>query len=147
VAVKRVAGYADETSMPAVDDGAEERVLIRVVAADPRSDWIHGYSAGLVSLTHRRLAFAPSGGGRSADHRQWEVAVDDVERISVSSVPIWICGLVRIWVPGLRVVVRTGGGRTLIVGRARARKLVKEFEVISKAKRRSHQRTDSTTAP
>ncbi|HEX3980415.1 MAG TPA: hypothetical protein VHW93_04290, partial [Acidimicrobiales bacterium] len=110
--------------MRAVDDGAEERVLVRVVAADPRSDWIHGYSAGLVSLTHRRLAFVPSGERRSAHHRQWDVAVDDVERISVTSVPFWICGLVRIWVPGIRVVVRTGGGRTLIVGRARAQKLV-----------------------
>jgi hypothetical protein len=130
--------------MPALDEDAEDRVLIRALAADPRSDWIHGYSAGHVSLTGRRLAFVPSGAGRSADRRQWEVAVDDVERISTSSVPIWICGLVRIWVPGIRVVLRTGGGRTLIVGRARARILVTEFEVISRANRRSRPRTDST---
>jgi hypothetical protein len=119
-------------------------VLVRVLAADPRSDWIHGYSAGLVSLTDRHLAFVPSVAVASADHGPWEVAVDDVERISTSSVPIWICGLVRIWVPGIRVVVRSGGGRTLIVGRARARQLVAEFEVISRAKRRSDQRTGST---
>lgn len=142
--VKGVAGRADETSMPARDGGAEDRVLVRVLAADPRSDWIHGYSAGLVSLTDRQLAFVPSVAVASTDHGPWEVAVDDVERISTSSVPIWICGLVRIWVPGIRVVVRSGGGRTLIVGRTRARQLVAEFEVISRAKRRSDQRTGST---
>jgi hypothetical protein len=131
--------------MAARDLGAEERVLLRALAADPRSDWIHGYSAGHVLLTDRRLLFVPFGASGSADGRRWEVALEGVERMAATSVPLWVFGLVRIWVPGIRVVVRTGGGRTLIVGRAPARKWVESFDRIRRARRRTLQRTDSAT--
>jgi hypothetical protein len=130
--------------MAALDPGADEHVLLRAVAADPRSDWIHGYSAGHVSLTDRRLHFVPFGASGSVDRRRWEVALDDVERMATTSVPLWVFGLVRIWVPGIRVVVRTGGGRTLIVGRARARTWVEDFDGIARARRRSGRRTNSS---
>jgi hypothetical protein len=130
--------------MAALDPGAEECVVMRAMAADPRSDWIHGYAAGYVSLTDQRLYFLPFGGSGSGDRRWWEVALDDTERIAVTSVPLWAFGLVRIWVPGIRIVARTGGGRTLIVGRARALTLVERFDGMARARRRSWQRTNSS---
>lgn len=122
---------------------AEERMIVRMTAADPRSEWSHGLSAGLVSLTDRQIVFRPFAARDGADRRRWELSLDDVDRITTTPVPIWLFGVVRIWLSGVRVATTAGRGKTFILRSAQASEFVAAFEVLRKAKRRSGVRADS----
>ena len=85
-----------------------EQAILRTTAADPRSDWVHAFSAGRLVLTDRRLRFGPFTALDGTDRHGCELSVDDIERVSPVPVPIWVLGLVRIWLRGIRVVTTTG---------------------------------------
>lgn len=114
-----------------------------MTAADPRSEWSHGLSAGLVSLTDRRIVFRPYAARNGADRRRWELSLDDVDRITTTPVPVWLFGMVCIWLRGVRVATTAGRGKTFILGGAKASDFVTAFEGLRRAKRRSGARSDS----
>ncbi len=123
----------------------DEKVFVRAIAADPRSDWAHGYSSGPLYVTDRRLVLYPwtvLGG----DRRPWELSLDVIERVSSAPVPVWLFGLVRIWLHGIRLVTVDGKGKTIIVGQARAAECVASLEGILTARRRSSGRTSATAS-
>jgi hypothetical protein len=124
---------------------AEERVIVRMTAADPRSEWSHGLSAGLVSLTDRRIVFCPYAARRGADGRRWELSLDDVDRVTATPVPVWLLGVARIWLRGVRVATAGGRGKTFILRGAQASDFVAAFEGLSKARRRSGARADTAS--
>ena len=123
----------------------DEKTLVRVVAADPRSDWVHGYSAGRLYLTDRRLVLRPWAVLAGADAVPWELSVDDVERVSSAPVPVWLFGLVRVWLHGIRLVTLDGKGKTIITGRAGAAECVATLDDILRARRRSCERTTASS--
>ncbi len=121
-------------------------MLVEAIAADPRSDWLHGYSSGHLYLTDRRLVlhrWALLGG---TDSCPWELSVDVIDRVSSAPVPVWLFGVVRIWLHGIRLVTFDGKGKTIIVGRARAAECLASLDSILKARRRSSQRTGAATS-
>jgi hypothetical protein len=124
---------------------AEERVVVRATAADPRSDWAHGFSSGTFFLTDRRLFLQPWAvlGGNARP--SWELTLDAVDRVSSVRVPVWLFGLVCVWLHGIRLVTLDGKARTVIVGRARAEECVTTLEGVLRARRRSSQRTGATS--
>jgi hypothetical protein len=132
------------STVSAESEWAEERVIVRMTAADPRSEWSHGLSAGLVSLTDSRIVFHAYGTRRGADDRRWELSLDDVERVTTTPVPIWLLGVARIWLRGVRVATSGGRGKTFILRGARATDFVAAFEGVRKARRRSGARVDTS---
>ena len=124
---------------------AGEQVIVRMTAADPRSEWSHRLSAGLVSLTDRRIVFLPYTSRSGGDRHRWELSLDDVERITATPVPVWLLGMVRVWLRGIRVVTTTGRGKTFILRGAQASDFVTAFDGLRRAKRRSDSRADSAT--
>jgi hypothetical protein len=128
---------------------AEERVIVRMTAADPRSEWSHGLSVGLVSLTDRRIVFrpyavhGPSAARNGVDRLRWELSLDDVDRITSTPVPLWLLGVVRIWLRGIRVATTAGRGKTFVLRGTQAADFVAAFDGLRKAKRRSDARADS----
>jgi hypothetical protein len=125
---------------------ADEKVLVRVIAADPRSDWVHGYSAGPLYLTDRRLVLHPWAAFGGTDAQPWELPLDAIDKVSSVPVPIWLFGLVRIWLRGVRLVTGDGTSKTIIVRHSRAPECVATLEALRKARRRSSVRT-ATTSP
>jgi len=121
----------------------EERLVVRMTAADPRSEWSHGLSAGLVSLTDRRIVFRPYAARRGADSRRWELSLDDVDRVTTTPVPIWLLGVARIWLRGVRVATTGGRGKTFILRGTQASDFVAAFEGLRKARRRTGARADT----
>lgn len=122
---------------------AGERVIVRMTAADPRSEWSHGLSAGLVSLTDRRIVFCPYAARSGAACRRWELSLDDVDRVTTTPVPIWLLGVARIWLRGVRVATTGGRGKTFILRGAQASDFVAAFDGLRKARRRSGARADT----
>lgn len=118
-------------------------MIVRMSAADPRSEWSHGLSAGLVSLTDRRIVFCPYAARSGADGRRWELSLDDVDRVTATPVPIWLLGVARIWLRGVRVATTGGRGKTFILRGAQASDFVAAFEALRKAGRRRGARTDT----
>ncbi len=116
---------------------ADEEVLIRALAADPRSDWLHAYSSGDLVLTDRRLILRPWARATGPAFTYWEVPIDTLERVSSVPVPVWLFGLVRIWLHGVRLVTVDGGRRTVIVGRRHAAECVAVLDAMLAARRRS----------
>jgi len=114
---------------------------VRVLAADPRSDWVHGFSAGHLYLTDRRLVLRPWAVLGGTDSQPWELSVDTVLRVSSAPVPVWLFGLIRIWLHGIRLVTLDGKGKTIIMGRTAAMECVATLDGILKAGRRSPERT------
>jgi len=114
-----------------------EQAILRTTAADPRSDWVHAFSAGRLVLTDRRLRFGPYTALDGTDRRACELPVDDIERVSLVPVPIWVLGLVRIWLRGIRVVTTDGTSRTLVLRGARASECVSSLERILIERRRA----------
>jgi len=114
-----------------------------MTAADPRSEWSHGLSAGLVSLTDRRIVFRPYAARRGADSRRWELSLDDVDRVTTTPVPIWLLGVARIWLRGVRVATTGGRGKTFILRGTQASDFVAAFEGLRKARRRTGARADT----
>jgi hypothetical protein len=117
-------------------------VIVRMTAADPRSEWSHGLSAGLVSLTDRRIVFSPYA-ARGADRRRWELSLDDVDRVTTTPVPFWLLGVARIWLRGVRVATTGGRGKTFILRGAQASDFVAAFEGLRTARRRTGARADT----
>ena len=116
---------------------ADEEILVRALAADPRSDWLHAYSSGDLVLTDRRLILRPWALATGPGFPSWEVPIDSLERVSSVPVPVWLFGLVRIWLHGVRLVTSDGGRRTVIVGRRRAAECVAVLDAMLAARRRS----------
>jgi hypothetical protein len=115
----------------------EEQEILRTTAADPRSDWIHAFSIGQLVLTDQRLCFGSFTALGGTDPRACELPLEHVERVSLVPVPIWILGLVRIWLRGIRVVTIDGKSRTLMVGSARASECVTSIDRILTERRRT----------
>ena len=67
---------------------ADERVLLRVVGADPGSDWLHGFSSGHLYLTDRRLVLEPWSAFGGAGRDRWELPLDAVAKVSSVPVPV-----------------------------------------------------------
>jgi hypothetical protein len=106
---------------------------------------VHGYSCGRLRLTDRRLIlqpWAPFGNGAG---RTWELPVDAVEKVSSAPVPVWVFGMVRIWLHGIRLVTFDGKGKTIIVGRASAKECLATLDGILKARRRSSERSGTAS--
>ncbi len=124
----------------------DEKVLARVLAADPRSDWAHGYSSGHLYLTDRRLVLRPWVILDGAGSRPWELSVDAVDRVSAAPVPVWLFGLVRIWLHGIRLVTVDGKGKTIVMGRSGAAECVATLDGILRARRRACERTAASAS-
>jgi hypothetical protein len=124
---------------------ADEKVLVRVIAADPRSDWVHGYSSGPLYLTDRRLVLQPWAALGGTDRQPWELSLDAIEKVSSVPVPVWVLGLIRIWLPGVRLITADGKAKTIIVGRSRAPEWVAALEGLLKTRRQSSVRTAATS--
>jgi hypothetical protein len=114
-----------------------EQEILRTTAADPRSDWIHAFSIGQLVLTDQRLCFGPFTALGGTDLRACELPLDGIERVSTVPVPIWVLGLVRIWLRGIRVVCIDGRSRTLMVGSARAPEWVTSLDRILTERRKT----------
>jgi hypothetical protein len=123
---------------------ADDEVLMRAFGADPRSDWLHGYSSGELVLTDRRLAFRPWPLVSGPDGRPFEVTVDSIDRVSSVPVPVWLFGLVRVWLHGVRLVTVDGTVKTVVLRRARAAECVTTLEAVLRARRRSSDRVGAT---
>jgi hypothetical protein len=122
----------------------DEEVLLRAVAADARSDWRHGFSSGEFYLTDRRLILHRWSPRAGPDAVPWELPIASVDRVSSVPVPVWLCGLVRVWLPGIRLVTADGGATTLIMGRSRATECINGIDSMLRARRRSADRTTAT---
>ena len=125
---------------------ADERVLVRAMAADPASDWRHGFSSGHLYLTDRRLLLQPWSPSAMGDRTTWELSVDAIDRVSSAPVPIWLFGVVRLWLPGIRVVTSDGRGKTIVMGRDSAREFLAALDDIVKARRRLPARSGAPSA-
>ena len=124
----------------------DEKVLVQVMAADPRSDWVHGFSSGRLYLTDRRLVLRPWAVLDGAGCHPWELSVDAVDRVSSAPVPVWLFGLVRIWLHGIRIVTLDGKAKTIIMGRTGAAECVATLDGILRARRRSCERTTASSS-
>jgi len=131
------------TTVGAETRPAEERVIVRMTAADPRAEWSRRFSAGSVSLTDRRVVFCPYAGRDGQDPHRWELSFEEVGRITTTPVPIWLFGLVRIWLRGIRVVTTTGRGKTFILRGRQAAEFVAAYDGLKRTRRRSDARADS----
>jgi hypothetical protein len=123
---------------------ADEQVLLRALAADPRSDWFHAYSTGDLYLTDRRMILCPWPFISGPDSPSWELSVDSLERVSSVPVPVWLAGVVRVWLRGIRLVTTDGRAKTVVMARGRADEWVTTLEAVLQIRRRSFERVGAT---
>jgi hypothetical protein len=123
---------------------ADEMVLVRARAADPRSDWLHGYSSGDLVLTDRRLILRPWALLGGSDGRAFEIPLDALDRVSPVPVPVWLLGLVRIWLHGVRLFTADGTVKTIVMARSRAEECVSTLDALVLARPRSSERVGAT---
>jgi hypothetical protein len=122
-----------------------EREILRTWAADPRSDWTHAYSAGRLLLTDRRLCFEPVTLSAGTGPQACALPIDAIEKVSLVPVPVWVLGVVCVWLRGIRVVTTSGSVRTLVVGSAHASAWAGALDQILVQQRRTLRRAAAAT--
>lgn len=114
-----------------------EREILRTWAADPRSDWFRAFSAGRLVLTDRRLCFQPFSVTGATGAQACALPIDGIEKVTLVPVPVWVLGLMCVWLRGIRVVTTSGSVKVLVVGSDQAVAWAKALDEILVQQRRS----------